>query len=173
LKDLKTWINNAFASKFLNAIEQIRFFFMKFDLEQCENDELRNHILFCQHVKSYLWLKYVIFRDDIYFLFFAFVKIVVLFHDSSKFNYQTKTLYMFWLINIDVIFSNLKKIILTNSLINISRLKNKFISMNLHLKLHNKYMKKIIRNKCISSLNFKYLFEYHVKFANTIKRKFI
>ncbi len=93
-------------------------------------------------MKSYLWLKYVIFRDDINFLSFAFVKIVVLFHDSSKFNYQMKTLYMFWLINIDVIFSNLKKIILTNSLINISRLKNKFISMNLHLKLHNKYIKK-------------------------------
>jgi hypothetical protein len=87
LKDLKTWINNAFASKLLNAIEQIRFFFMKFDLDQCENNELRNHILFCQHVKSYLWLKYVISRDNIDFLFFAFVKIVILFHDSSKFNY--------------------------------------------------------------------------------------
>jgi hypothetical protein len=95
LKNLKIWINNAFASKFLNAIEQIRLFFMKFDLDQCENDELRNHILFCQHVKSYLWLKYVIFRDDIDFLSFIFVKIVVLFHDSSKFNYQMKTLYMF------------------------------------------------------------------------------
>jgi hypothetical protein len=87
LKDLKIWINNAFASKLLNAIEQIRFFFMKFDLDQCENDELRNHILFCQHVKSYLWLKYVISRDDIDFLSFVFVKIVVLFHDSNKFNY--------------------------------------------------------------------------------------
>jgi hypothetical protein len=146
---------------------------VKFDLNQCKNDELRNHILFCQHVKSYLWLKYVISRDDIDFLSFAFVKIVVLFHDSSKFNYQTKTLYMFWLINIDVISSNLKKIILINSLINISRLKNKFISMNLHLKLHNEYMKKIIRNKRISFLNLEYLFEYNVKFTNTIKRQFI
>jgi hypothetical protein len=80
---------------------------------------------------------------------------------------------MFWLINIDVIFSNLKKIILINSLINISKLKNKFISMNLHLKLHNKYMKKIIRDKRISFLNFEYLFEYNAKFASTIKRQFI
>jgi hypothetical protein len=47
LKNLKIWINNAFASKLLNAIEQIRLFLMKFDLDQCENDELRNHILFC------------------------------------------------------------------------------------------------------------------------------
>ncbi len=124
-------------------------------------------------MKSYLWLKYVISRDNIDFLSFVFVKIVVLFHDSSKFNYQTKTLYMFWLISIDVIFSNLKKIILTNSLINISRLKNKFISMNLHLKLYNKYMKKIIRDKRISFLNLEYLFEYNAKFANTIKRQFI
>ncbi len=146
---------------------------MKFDLDQRKNDELRNHILFCQHVKSYLWLKYVISRNDIDFLSFAFIKVVILFHDSSKFNYQTKTLYMFWLINIDVIFSNLKKIILTNSLINISRLKNKFISMNLHLKLHNEYMKKIIRNKRISFLNLEYLFEYNAKFASTIKRQFI
>jgi hypothetical protein len=169
LKNLKTWINNAFASKLLNAIEQIRLFLMKFDLDQCENDELRNHILFCQHVKSYLWLKYIISRDDIDLLFFAFVKIVVLFHNSSKFNYQTKTLYMFWLININIISSNLKKIILTNSLINISKLKNKFISMNLHLKLHNEYIKKIIRNKRISFLNLEYLFEYNARFANTIK----
>jgi hypothetical protein len=173
LKDLKTWINNAFASKLLNAIEQIRFFFMKFDLDQCEDDELRNHILFCQHVKSYLWLKYVIFRDDIDFLSFVFVKIVVLFHDSNKFNYQTKTLYMFWLISIDVITSNLKKIILTNSLINVSRLKNKFISMNLHLKLHNEYMKKIIRDRRISFINLEYLFEYNAKFASTVRRQFI
>ncbi len=173
MKNLKTWINNAFTSKFLNAIEQIRLFLMKFDLDQCENDELRNHILFCQYVKSYLWLKYVISRDDIDFLSFAFVKIVVLFHDLSKFNYQTKTLYMFWLTSIDVIFSNLKKITLTNSLINISKLKNKFISMNLHLKLHNEYMKKVIRNKRISFLNLEYLFKYNVKFASTIKWQFI
>jgi hypothetical protein len=33
LKDLKIWINNAFASELLNAIEQIRLFFMKFDLD--------------------------------------------------------------------------------------------------------------------------------------------
>jgi hypothetical protein len=173
LKDLKTWINNAFASKLLNAIEQIRLFLMKLDLDQCENDELRNHILFCQHVKSYLWLKYVISRDDIDFLSFVFVKVVVLFHDSSKFNYQTKTLYMFWLISIDIISSNLKKIILTNSLINISRLKNKFISMNLHLKLHNEYMKKIIRDRRISFLNLEYLFEYSARFASTIRRQLI
>jgi hypothetical protein len=95
LKDLKTWINNAIASEFLNVMKEIRIFFVKFDLDQCKIDELRNHILFCQHVKSYLWLKYVISRDDIDFLSFVFVKIVVLFHDSNKFNYQTKTLYMF------------------------------------------------------------------------------
>jgi hypothetical protein len=124
-------------------------------------------------VKSYLWLKYVISRDDIDFLFFAFVKIVVLFHDSNKFNYQMKTLYMFWLFNTDVIISNLKKIILTNSLFNISRLKNKFISMNLHLKLHNEYMKKIIRDRHISFINLEYLFEYNAKFANMIKRQLI
>jgi hypothetical protein len=65
---------------------------------------------------------------------------------------------MFWLINIDVIISNLKKIILTNSLINVSKLKNKFISMNLHFELHNEYMKKIIRDKRISFINLEYLF---------------
>jgi hypothetical protein len=42
--------------------------------------------------------------------------------------------------------------------------------MNLHLKLHNKYMKNIIRNKRNSFLNLEYLFEYNVKFASTIKR---
>ncbi len=80
---------------------------------------------------------------------------------------------MFWLINTDVITSNLKKIILTNSLINVSRLKNKFISMNLHLKLHNEYMKKIIRDRRISFINLEYLFEYSVKFASTVRRQLI
>ncbi len=52
-------------------------------------------------------------------------------------------------------------------------MKNKFISMNLHLKLHNEYMKKIIRNKRISFLNLEYLFEYNARFASTIRRQFI
>ncbi len=33
LKDLKTWINNAIASKILNVIEKIRVFLVKFDLD--------------------------------------------------------------------------------------------------------------------------------------------
>jgi hypothetical protein len=45
--------------------------------------------------------------------------------------------------------------------------------MNLHLKLHNEYMKKIIQDKRISFLNLEYLFEYSVKFASMIKRQFI
>jgi hypothetical protein len=45
--------------------------------------------------------------------------------------------------------------------------------MNLHLKLHNEYMKKIIRNKRISFINLEYLFEYNAKFASAIKRQFI
>jgi hypothetical protein len=47
LKNLKTWINNAVASELLNVIEEIRVFLVKLDFDQCRNDELRNHILFC------------------------------------------------------------------------------------------------------------------------------
>jgi hypothetical protein len=162
------------------ATEKEWFWFFVYDdvyLHSSSSDHFVTlHLLLTTSWLHLLWsLSHLITisRDDIDFLSFAFVKIVILFHDSSKFNYQTKTLYMFWLISIDVIFSNLKKIILTNSLINISRLKNKFISMNLHLKLHNEYMKKIIRDKRISFLNLEYLFEYIVKLTSTIKRQFI
>jgi hypothetical protein len=67
----------------------------------------------------------------------------------------------------------LKKAILVNSLMNIQKKKNKFFLVDLHLKLLNEYVKKIMKNKRISFMNIEYLFEYNARFANSIKRQFI
>jgi H2-forming N5,N10-methylenetetrahydromethanopterin dehydrogenase-like enzyme len=48
----------------------------------------------------------------------------------------------------------LKKVILVNSLMNIQEKKNKFFFVDLHLKLLNEYVKKIMKNKRVSSFQF-------------------
>ena len=48
-------------------IEKIKKYVFVDDLKIYENDELRNHILFCQQVEAYLLLKYFISTDDIDF----------------------------------------------------------------------------------------------------------
>jgi hypothetical protein len=67
----------------------------------------------------------------------------------------------------------LKKAILVNSLMNIQRKKNKFFFVDLHLKLLNEYVKKIMRDRRISFMNIEYLFEYNARFVNSIKRQLI
>jgi hypothetical protein len=84
-----------------------------------------------------------------------------------------KTLYMFWLTNTNVCINDLKKAILVNSLMNIQKKKNKFFFVDLHLKLLNEYVKKIMKNKRILFMNFEYLFEYSAKFASSIRQQFI
>jgi hypothetical protein len=68
---------------------------MSFYLFIIQNEKLRNHILYVQQIETYLLLKYVISRDDIDLLSRMFARIILLFHESKKFNYQMKTLYMF------------------------------------------------------------------------------
>jgi hypothetical protein len=143
---------------------------MSFHLFIIQDEKLRNHILYVQQIETYLLLKYVIFRDDIDFFFRMFVRIILLFYESKKFNYQMKTLYMFWLTNTNACINDLKKVILVNSLMNIQEKKNKFFFVDLHLKLLNEYVKKIMKNRRISFMNFEYLFEYNARFANSIKQ---
>ncbi len=127
---------------------------MNFYLFIIQDEELRNHILYVQQIETYSLLKYVIFRDDIDFLFRMFARVILLFHESKKFNHQMKTLYMFWLTNTNACIDDLKKVILVNSLMNIQEKKNKFFFVDLHLKLLNEYVKKIMKNKRVSSFQF-------------------
>jgi hypothetical protein len=154
-------------------IEEVRLILITPDLAQCIYDELRNHILFCQQVEAYLLLKFAISRGDIELLPHALTKAVVLFHGSNKHNYQFETLYMFWLTCTNAISSELKRALLANSLVNISGLENKFIPVDLHLELHNEYMKKILRDRRTSSLDLECLFEYSARFASTVRQQLI
>jgi hypothetical protein len=76
-------------------MNEIREYLMSLKNFACVNEKLRNHILYVQQVETYLVLKYVIFRDDIDLLSRVFAQVILLFHESKKFNYQMKTLYMF------------------------------------------------------------------------------
>ncbi len=76
-------------------MNEIREYLMSFKNFACLNEKLRNHILYVQQVETYLILKYVIFRNDIDLLSRVFAQVILLFHESKRFNYQMKTLYMF------------------------------------------------------------------------------
>jgi hypothetical protein len=84
-----------------------------------------------------------------------------------------KTLYMFWLTNTNACIKNLKKTILVNSLMNIQKKKNKFFFVDLHLKLLNDYVKKMMKDRRISFMNLEYLFEYNARFATVVRKQFI
>jgi hypothetical protein len=119
LERLKDWISNTIASNLFRLIEKIRVYLMNSRLFIFENEKLRNHVFYVQQIETCLLLKYVIFRDDIDLLSQIFARVIVLFHESKKFNYQIKTLYMFWLINTSVCIEKLKRTILVHSLMNI------------------------------------------------------
>jgi hypothetical protein len=75
--------------------------------------------------------------------------------------------------NTNVCIENLKKTVLVNSLMNIQKKKNKFFLVDLHLKLLNDYVKKVMKDKRISFMNFEYLFEYNATFATDVRKQFI
>jgi hypothetical protein len=80
---------------------------------------------------------------------------------------------MFWLMNTNACIENLKKTIFVNFLINIQEKKNKFFFVDLHLKLLNEYVKKMMKDRRISFMNLEYLFEYNAKFVTVIRKQFI
>ncbi len=84
-----------------------------------------------------------------------------------------KTLYIFWLTNTNACIDDLKKAIFVNSLMNIQKKKNNFFLVDLHLKFLNEYVKKIMKDRRISFMNFEYLFEYNARFASSIKQQLI
>ena len=80
---------------------------------------------------------------------------------------------MFGVISTSVLSNELKKVILANSLANIQGKKNKFIPLELRLKLLNGYMKKMMQNKHILSIDVEHLFKYSSRFANIVQDQFL
>jgi hypothetical protein len=173
LDHFKSWIDNVFVTSLLELMNEIREYLMSFKNFACLNEKLRNHILYVQQVETYLILKYVIFRKNIDLFSRMFAQVILLFHESKRFNYQMKTLYMFWLTNTNACIENLRKTILVNFLMNIQKKKNKFFLVDLHLKFLNEYVKKIMKNRRISFMNLEYLFEYNARFAIAVRKQLI
>lgn len=128
---------------------------------------LRNHILFVPQAEVYLLLKYAISHRNIGLLTHAFARATILFHGSSKTNYQFET-NLFWLTATDASSDELKKAILANSLVDMQGKEKKFFAIDLHLELFNGWIKKIIRGRRTSSINIEYLFEYSTRFATAV-----
>lgn len=138
------WINTAPISELLKNIDQIYIYLLTIMEATTQNNKLQNYIFFCQQVKVYLMLKLAISTGDIRLLPHVIAHVAVMFYGCQKFNYQIKTLFMFWVISMDASSNELKKTILANSLVNIQKKKNKFIFLDLHLNLHNSYIKKVM-----------------------------
>ena len=63
----------------------------------------------------------------------------------------------------------LKKAIVASASVNTQGKENKFTPLDLHLKLHNGYMKKVMRDRRTSSIDVERLFEYSSRFASTVR----
>jgi hypothetical protein len=116
-------------------------------------------------------LKYVISHANLTLIIYVFSWVIVLFHDFNKYKYNFEMLYMFWLTCIEITISELKLVILNNSLINMKESIDKFIAMNLYLKIMNDEMKNILRDKRTFNINLDYLFEYVARLVTQIKQK--
>lgn len=84
--------------------------------------KLRNHILFLQHMQTYLLLKYAIKRADIGLLRRAIDRCCVYFHGSAQHKYAYEMLYLHRLISTSATSPELQRAILANELINPRRL---------------------------------------------------
>lgn len=168
LKYLDHWLQNQPVSMLKEVMDEVRVQLVESDPNTCTDEVLRNHILFIQQAEVYLLLKHAIMHGDIGLLTHFFARATILFHGSSKTNYQFETLDLFWLTATDASSDELKKAILVNSLVNLQGKEKKFVAIDLHLELLNGWMKKIIRDRR-DFINIEYLFEYSTRFATTVR----
>jgi hypothetical protein len=152
-------------------IHKTRVHFFEDKTHLNKNDDLRNRMLFIQQMKTYMLLKYVISHANLTLIIYVFNRVIVLFHDFNKYKYSFEMLYLFWLTCIEITTFELKLVILNNSMINMKESIDKFIAMNLYLKIMNDEMKNIFRDKRTFNINFDYLFEYAIRFVTQIKKK--
>ena len=169
LDGLKSWISTAPLSELLKKIDKVCSHFLTVPGATAQDNKLHIHVLFYQQVEAYLLLKYAIFLGDIGLFPHAIACTAVLFYGCQKFNYQTEMLFMFWVTSTDASSDELKKTILANLLVNIQGKENKFNPLDLHLKLHNSYMKKVMRDRQTLSIDIKRLFKYSSWFASPVR----
>ncbi|KAI9780358.1 MAG: hypothetical protein M1839_006781 [Geoglossum umbratile] len=127
---------------------------------QCTDRELRNHILFVQHAKTYLLLKHAIKHADIGLISHAVDRCGIYFHGSKQHKYAYEMLYLKRLISTPAATKPLQRTILANSLINLRGQPDSSFETDRLVELHNSKMKDIIRTRHTSSITLDYLFEH-------------
>jgi hypothetical protein len=122
-----------------------------------EDGELRSHILFLRHAQTYLLLKYGIKHGDIGLIRRAVDRCTVYFHGSGQSNYSNEMLYLQRLLANSA--PELRKAILSNSLVNLQGLSNTWFEMDRLVEFHNGNMKNLFHAKRGSTINLEQLFK--------------
>jgi hypothetical protein len=122
-----------------------------------KDDELRNHILFLRHSQTYLLLKYGIKHGDIGLICRAVDRCTVYFHGSGQSNYSCEMLYLQRLLANST--PELRRAILSNSLVNLQGLSNSWFEMDRLVEFHNGNMKNLFHARRGSTINLEQLFK--------------
>lgn len=122
--------------------------------------ELRNHVLFLQHVQTYLLLKFAIKHADIGLLRRAVDRCCIYFHGSGQHKYAYEMLYLQRLISTSAASPELQRAILANGLVNPRGMADGWFETDLLVELHNGTLKKIFKDRRGSAITLDYLFEH-------------
>ena len=122
--------------------------------------ELRNHILFLQHMQTYLLLKYAIKRADIGLVRRAIDRCCIYFHGSAQHKYAYEMLYLYRLISTSAASPQLQRAILANSLVNPRGAADGWFETDRLVELHNGTLKKLFKDRRGSAITLDYLFEH-------------
>lgn len=122
--------------------------------------ELRNHVLFLQHVQTYLLLKFAVKHADIGLLRRAVDRCCIYFHGSGQHKYAYEMLYLQRLISTSAASPELQRAVLANGLVNPRGTADGWFETDLLVELHNGTLKKLFKDKRGSAITLDYLFEH-------------
>ncbi len=122
--------------------------------------ELRNHVLFLQHVQLYLLLKLAIKHVYIGLLRRAVDRCCIYFHGSRQYKCVCEMLYLQRLISTSAASPELQRAILANGFVNPRGKTDGWFETDLLVELHNGTLEKIFADRRGSAIALDYLFEH-------------
>ena len=127
------------------------------NVDIAKDSELRSHILFLRDAQTYLLLKYGIKHGDVGLIRRAVDRCIVYFHGSGQSNYANEMLYLQRLLVNST--PELRKAILSNSLVNLQGLSNTWFEIDRLVEFHNGNMKDLFYARRGSTINLEQLFK--------------
>ena len=130
--------------------------------DACSTDdlELRNHVLFLQHMQTYLLLKYSIKHADLGLLHRAIDRCCMYFNSSGQSRYAYEMLYLQHLTSTCAATLELQCVILANGLVNCWGKADSWYETDRLVEFHNGTLRMLLNAKHGSALMLDYLFEH-------------